>query len=145
LWSRLRRTELRRGKATAPRRLNRAAWRLAFLAVTLGSVAAGCGGGGKAAPASTYELAAAARPGARLFFENGCPGCHTYLGAGNRVAGSPDLTDEGTKGRGVSFQIAHLKCPSCLSPGSPMPSYASLGMARLRQLAVFLEASKGGR
>ena len=32
-----------------------------------------------------------------------------------------------------------------MNPGSPMPKFASLGEERLRQLAVFLEASKGAR
>ena len=41
------------------------------------------------------------------------------------------------------FQINHLKCPSCVNPGSPMPKFESLGEQRLRQLAIFLEASKG--
>jgi hypothetical protein len=30
-----------------------------------------------------------------------------------------------------------------VNPGSPMPSFASLGEERLNQLAIFLEASKG--
>ena len=30
-----------------------------------------------------------------------------------------------------------------MNPGSPMPPFASLGTDRLRQLAIFLEASKG--
>jgi hypothetical protein len=32
-----------------------------------------------------------------------------------------------------------------VTPGSPMPSFAQLGDANLRKLAVFLEASKGGK
>ena len=48
-------------------------------------------------------------------------------------------------GLGIRFQIAHLKCPSCANPGSPMPPFGSLGMKRLRELAIFLEASKGRR
>ena len=45
--------------------------------------------------------------------------------------------------RGVDFQVRHLKCPSCVNPGSPMPKFESLGDKRLHDLAVFLEASKG--
>ena len=30
----------------------------------------------------------------------------------------------GRKNRGVEFQIGHLKCPSCVNPGSPMPPFA---------------------
>jgi hypothetical protein len=32
-----------------------------------------------------------------------------------------------------------------VNPGSPMPKFASLGEKSLRQLALFLEASKGKR
>jgi menaquinol-cytochrome c reductase cytochrome b/c subunit len=81
--------------------------------------------------------------GANLFAESGCVACHTYLGTGSTNLGAPDLSAEGAKGRGIQFQIAHLKCPSCVNPGSPMPVFASLGEARLRLLAEFLEASKG--
>jgi menaquinol-cytochrome c reductase cytochrome b/c subunit len=81
--------------------------------------------------------------GARIFAQVGCVQCHTYLGTGSANLGAPDLTDEGTKGRGLKYQIDHLKCPSCVSPGSPMPPFAQLGDDNLRQLAIFLEASKG--
>jgi menaquinol-cytochrome c reductase cytochrome b/c subunit len=83
--------------------------------------------------------------GANLFAESGCVSCHTYLGTGSTNLGAPDLTEEGAKGKGVQFQIDHLKCPSCVNPGSPMPVFASLGEERLHQLAVFLEASKGAK
>src|SRR5262249_6376794 len=55
------------------------------------------------------------------------------------------LSAEGAKGKGIQFQIDHLKCPSCVNPGSPMPQFSALGEARLRQIAIFLEASKGGK
>ena len=84
-----------------------------------------------------------ALPGARLFAQSGCLNCHTYLGAGSSNLGAPDLTDIGSKNLGVDFQIRHLKCPSCVNPGSPMPSFADFSEQQLRQLAVFLEASKG--
>jgi ubiquinol-cytochrome c reductase cytochrome b subunit/menaquinol-cytochrome c reductase cytochrome b/c subunit len=80
--------------------------------------------------------------GARLFAQSGCASCHTYLGAGGQNLGAPDLTDEGTKNKGIEFQIRHLKCPSCETPGSPMPSYAAYSDEQLRQLAIFLEESK---
>src|SRR5262249_8696415 len=82
-------------------------------------------------------------PGAKLFSVAGCTACHTYLGAGSSNLGAPDLTAIGSRNLGVMFQIAHLRCPSCVNPGSPMPPFASLGRKRLRQLAIFLEASKG--
>jgi cytochrome c553 len=91
------------------------------------------------------NLPPAALPGAKLFAQSGCLTCHTYLGSGSSNLGAPDLSAEGAKGRGIQFQINHLKCPSCVNPGSPMPSFQGLGDQSLRQLAIFLEASKGGK
>jgi menaquinol-cytochrome c reductase cytochrome b/c subunit len=81
--------------------------------------------------------------GANLFAESACVACHTYLGTGSTNLGAPDLTAEGAKDKGIKFQIDHLKCPSCVNPGSPMPPFAALGDDNLRKLATFLEASKG--
>jgi mono/diheme cytochrome c family protein len=89
------------------------------------------------------NLPAAAVPGAKLFAVSGCTACHTYLGSGSSNLGAPDLSAIGARNLGIQFQINHLKCPSCVNPGSPMPKFASLGEQRLRQLAIFLEASKG--
>ena len=89
------------------------------------------------------KLPPQAVPGAKLFAVAGCTACHTYLGSGGSQLGAPDLTSIGTRKLGIDFQIRHLKCPSCVNPGSPMPKFASLGEKRLRQLAIFLEASKG--
>ena len=75
----------------------------------------------------------------------GCLTCHTYLGSGSSNLGAPDLSKIGTKGLGIETQIKHLKDPSSVTPGSPMPSFAQLGEENLRKLAVFLEASKGGK
>jgi menaquinol-cytochrome c reductase cytochrome b/c subunit len=86
---------------------------------------------------------AGAIAGAKLFAVAGCMNCHTYNGAGASYPGAPELTAEGAKNKGVAFQIAHLKCPACVNPGSPMPSFAGLGDVRLKSLATFLEASKG--
>src|SRR5215831_8882054 len=89
------------------------------------------------------HLPKSAYPGVELFATAGCTACHTYDGAGGSNLGAPDLTNIGSRNLGVQFQIAHLKCPSCVNPGSPMPPFASLGPERLKQLAIFLEASKG--
>ncbi|HEY2373826.1 MAG TPA: c-type cytochrome [Gaiellaceae bacterium] len=94
---------------------------------------------------SAQHLPPAAVPGAKLFAVAGCTACHTYLGTGSSNLGAPDLTNIGTRNLGIAFQIRHLQCPSCVNPGSPMPKFASLGTKRLRQLAIFLEASKGGK
>src|SRR5213592_4506330 len=81
--------------------------------------------------------------GANLFAESGCTNCHTYLGTGSSNLGAPDLSAEGSKQKGIKFQIDHLKCPSCVNAGSPMPPFADLGEDNLHKLATFLEASKG--
>jgi menaquinol-cytochrome c reductase cytochrome b/c subunit len=90
-----------------------------------------------------FNLPANARPGAEVFAESACLNCHTYDGQGSSQLGAPDLTEEGTRNRGIQWQIDHLKCPSCETPGSPMPPFAEFGDDILRQLAIFLEASKG--
>jgi mono/diheme cytochrome c family protein len=84
-----------------------------------------------------------AKAGVTLFATAGCTACHTYDGAGGSNLGAPDLTSIGSSISSKSFQVAHLKCPSCVNPGSPMPSFASLGDERLQQLAIFLVDSKG--
>jgi menaquinol-cytochrome c reductase cytochrome b/c subunit len=89
------------------------------------------------------KLPPAAKPGVELFATAGCTACHTYDGAGSSNLGAPDLTAIGTRNLGIATQIKHLQNPSSVTPGSPMPSFASLGEERLHQLAVFLEASKG--
>lgn len=81
--------------------------------------------------------------GATLFAESGCLNCHVYLNAGGQNLGAPDLTEEGLKGRGIEWQVAHLKNPSSKVPGSQMPSFATLGDENLTKIATFLEASKG--
>ncbi len=82
-------------------------------------------------------------PGAKLFASSGCLNCHTYLSVGGAQLGAPNLSAEGSKNKGVTFQIQHLKCPSCVNKGSPMPSFAAFGDANLHKIALFLEASKG--
>ena len=100
--------------------------------------------------AEQNDLPDAALPGAELFAASGCLSCHTYLSYGSVNLGAPDLTEEGLKNRGVQWQIDHLINPSSKVPGSPMPSFAALGNPdvggdpeNLRNLAIFLEASKG--
>lgn len=88
------------------------------------------------------HLPARAVPGAKLFATAGCGACHTYAGSGSQNLNAPDLTTIGTRHLGIAFQIAHLKCPSCVNPGSPMPPFP-LGKKRLREVAIFLEDSKG--
>jgi mono/diheme cytochrome c family protein len=91
------------------------------------------------------HLPKAAVRGVVLFQSSGCIACHTYAGSGTANLGAPDLTAIGARHLGMRFEISHLKCPACVNPGSPMPTFRSLGKKRLRELAVFLEASKGIR
>ena len=111
-----------------------------------GAVAEEAGGGALARVpewVEQYNLPANAREGAEIFAVSSCLNCHTYDGEGASQLGAPELTEEGTRNRGIQWQIAHLKCPSCETPGSPMPPFAKLGDENLRKLAIFLEASKG--
>ncbi|HST26391.1 MAG TPA: hypothetical protein VLJ76_10395 [Gaiellaceae bacterium] len=91
------------------------------------------------------KLAVNAVPGAKLFAQIGCLNCHSYLGTGGGYAGAPDLSSIGTNGFSVATQIKHLQNPASVTPGSPMPSFSALGTDRLRQIAIFLVASKGGK
>jgi menaquinol-cytochrome c reductase cytochrome b/c subunit len=90
-----------------------------------------------------FNLPENARPGAEVFAESGCLNCHVYDTEGSTQLGAPELTEEGTRNRGIQWQIDHLKCPSCETPGSPMPAFANFPEETLRQVAIFLEASKG--
>jgi mono/diheme cytochrome c family protein len=94
---------------------------------------------------SVERLPKRALAGARLFATAGCVTCHIYAGSGQTRLNAPALTSIGTRHLGIVFQVAHLKCPACVNPGSPMPPSRTLGAKRLRELAIFLEASKGLR
>jgi mono/diheme cytochrome c family protein len=91
----------------------------------------------------TQGLSAEAEQGALIFAQAGCQGCHTYLGAGTTNLGAPDLSEEGDKGRGVEFQIQHLRDPQSTTPGSQMPPFPDFTDEQYQQLAAFLEESKG--
>jgi cbb3-type cytochrome oxidase cytochrome c subunit len=78
--------------------------------------------------------------GAKAFIVNGCLACHGYLGDGATRLAALDLTAEGTRHRGVEWQLKLLRCPTCVLAGIPMPP---LPFIHARDVAVFLEASKG--
>ena len=84
------------------------------------------------------NLPAEAEEGAELFAEAGCLNCHTYLASGTSNLGAPDLSDIGTTERGPDGFAALLR-----QPPPPMPSFAALGDENLRQIGVFLDASRG--
>ena len=73
---------------------------------------------------------------------SGCLNCHMYEKSGvppNRSK-APDLTHIGGS-RSEAQILAVLRCPTCVKPGSTMPSYKTLPKQTLDQLAAFLAAS----
>ena len=84
-------------------------------------------------------LSEPASQGALLFAQSGCLSCHLYEGTGGTVG--PELTNEGTKGRGKEWQIEHLMDPSSKTPGSSMPAFTDFTDQQYDQLATFLEES----
>ena len=88
------------------------------------------------------EGATLVQEGGELLVQAGCLNCHVYRGAGAQNLGAPDLTSEGSRQRGLMFQIEHLKAPATLTPGSLMPSFATLTDDQLTKLSVFLESSR---
>ncbi len=82
-----------------------------------------------------------AEAGAILFAEVGCINCHNYLGDGAQGPG-PDLTTVGTQGQGVEYWMRWVANAPALG-GQGMPPFPELTEQQLRDIAVFLEASKG--
>ena len=89
-------------------------------------------------PTEDEELVA----GADLFAKVGCLNCHTYAGQGADGPG-PEVTDIGTRGRGVEYWMRWIRDPAALG-GQGMPGFPNLTDEQLRALGAFLEASKGG-
>jgi len=82
--------------------------------------------------------------GARLFAQSGCLNCHTYAGDGASNLGAPDLTGIGSQsGKDVDYLTRYISDPSKFG-NNVMPRFQSLGEERVRQIAEFLAASKGG-
>jgi cytochrome c2 len=89
------------------------------------------------------QLGEEALPGAELFAEAGCMGCHTYLGEGSTNQGAPDLTDIGAQeGKNRAYFERYVADPSQFG-NNVMPKYGGLPEQDLTNLAIFLEASKG--
>src|SRR5437588_10495966 len=62
--------------------------------------------------------------GAKVFAEGGCTSCHTYLGTGGGNLSAPDLSAEGTKGKGVQGLESYVSDPSKFG-NNVMPKFAS--------------------
>ncbi len=82
--------------------------------------------------------------GATLFGEVGCANCHVYAGEGASNLGAPELTNVGSLGRGEDYWVRWIRNPQELKPGTAMPPFPTLTDEQLRDIAAFLEASKGG-
>ncbi len=91
------------------------------------------------------RLPASAIPGAKLVAVTDCRSCHVYAGTGATRSSAPDLTRQAARKRSLAWLVRKLSCPECSRPASGMPSYAALGDANLRRIAIFLRASKGTR
>jgi len=88
------------------------------------------------------NLPANARKGAELFAESSCLACHIYVGQGASNLGAPELTDVGSQNRGVDYFAEYVANPAQYG-NTRMPPFASLGEENLRNIAIFLDASKG--
>ena len=83
--------------------------------------------------------------GAKLFAQAGCEQCHTYLGSGSSNLGAPDLSEEGTRGRGVQGLADYISDPSKFG-NNVMPRFGEqFTPAQIKAIATFLDASKGGK
>jgi mono/diheme cytochrome c family protein len=83
--------------------------------------------------------------GAKLFAQAGCQQCHTYLGTGSSNLGAPDLSDEGTRGRGVQGLTDYIADPSKFG-NAVMPRFGDqFTPAQIESIATFLDASRGGK
>jgi menaquinol-cytochrome c reductase cytochrome b/c subunit len=90
------------------------------------------------------NLPESVRPGAELVAGLGCLQCHTYLGTGAGILGAPELSDIGAQeGKSVDYFQRYVANPAEFG-NTTMQPYASQGEERLRQIAEFLAASKGG-
>jgi len=72
-------------------------------------------------PPSAADTAAVAR-GQLVYAHKGCQGCHSLRGTGGNLG--PDLTFEGeVAGHDADWHRRHLRAPSRVTPGSPMPPF----------------------
>jgi cbb3-type cytochrome oxidase cytochrome c subunit len=117
-------------------------------------VASGCGGSSKLTGITPGSPEAT---GHALFISAGCMQCQSINGEGGSLG--PDLTHVGTLNktstytgalpvsvsgvsgpvyRGKDWFVLHTECPTCATPGSAMPSFASFTAQQYLALAGFL-------
>lgn len=94
-----------------------------------------------AAPAhAPPRQAAGIQAGSELFQTSGCTACHRIAGKGGNIG--PDLSDEGLRGRTREWIMAQIRDPKSHDPKSVMPPFASLGDAKIGNLADYLLSLK---
>lgn len=86
-----------------------------------------------------------AEAGARIFTQVGCLNCHTYLGAGSRNLGAPDLTAIGRTSSQTEAGFASYIADPAKFGDNVMLRFRSLGRSNLLLIGAFLAASKGRR
>lgn len=86
------------------------------------------------------DLPASAARGAELFVASGCLACHTYRGVGTSNLGASDLTTTGRRHPRQFFE-RFVRNPAAFG-NDVMPKFDGLGEQKLRQLSIFLAASK---
>jgi menaquinol-cytochrome c reductase cytochrome b/c subunit len=109
---------------------------LAFMTYKGATTPEGGGGGTKPLviiPPTNAEAVA----GEKLVREGACLSCHTIGAQGGQIG--PNLTNEGSKARGVEWHIAHLKDPASKTPGSAMPAQSGYSAVELKQIATLLD------
>ena len=92
-----------------------------------------------------YNLPEEARPGAEIVAQIGCLTCHVYDDSGVTNLGAPDLTAIGAEsGKDAEYFARYVSNPREFG-NNVMPVYGeSLTDEQIDQVAIFLEASKGG-
>jgi menaquinol-cytochrome c reductase cytochrome b/c subunit len=88
---------------------------------------------GAASEIEFENIDAQGEAGLAVFQANGCTSCHSLKGSGGNVG--PELTDYGSRSRGVEGNIQLLNDP----PGQVMPSFQALPQRDKEALATFLD------
>jgi hypothetical protein len=124
----------------------------AFLALGLGrcsrSQTVGSGGPdvvSRWAEQQGFEGNERAVAGARIFAQLGCLTCHTYLRAGSRNLGAPDLSAVGRDSHHTEAGFADYVADPSAFGNEVMPRFDAIPREKLLLLGAFLRASKGRR
>jgi len=91
-----------------------------------------------AKPRRPSRFTPAARAGMRLFYVNGCIGCHTINGKGGSVG--PELSNESGRGRSRGWLTIQIRDPRSHYANSPMPAFTRLSDREVGELVAFLES-----